>query len=196
MLQELHITVTGDQHQWRGFCTRLGIKALHIELSTFERQLMCAIPGSWWVNEYGKDVPVVAISHSLTNEMHRAGFQVVRVKHEHQAEIVEVVGIVNHLQREPEQTYGVKYYECHVKLDGEFMPYLQMTSRDLFRDERWYCTLRQATPFNPRDFVDHVRNSTRGHAVIAGWEYEACVLDTNPELDARWASGRTIVIAR
>lgn len=172
---EWHITVTGDQHHWRGFCTSIGIKPLRIELSTFEVQLMCAISGSWVAEEYGAR-PDAAI-HALQREMMSRGFTTCRVKHELQAAAHEVIP-------------DAMYYECHIKLDGPFDPQAAMASRDLFREDRWYITRRELAPFDPAAWVrsmrDGLRHFSSSRAVIHSYEYEAAVLDTNPALDARW----------
>lgn len=179
-MEEHHVTVEGDPFQWRGFCAQLGIKPLWIELSTFERQLMCAITRR-------ADEAIRAINAT-------GSFKIVRIKHEVQphtvdCNFVETGPYIRHVPDVAE----VKYYECHVKLDGPFRPAIRMASRDLFRAERWYCTLRTTQPFDPRDFVERVKfwasiaDGWRGPSRVAGFEYEACVLDTNPELDARWS---------
>lgn len=175
MKDEWHITVVGDQHEWRGWCTNMGIKPLRIELSTFEVQLMCAIPGTWVTDEYGPCVSPDAAIASLIKEMQTFDkFHVVRVKHEVQCHAI--------IPR-------VLYYECHVKLDGPFAPAQRMASRDLFRDQRWYLTRRRLEPFDALYFVECVRHQLlhdNNRSVISGWEYEAAIIDTYPELDSRW----------
>lgn len=172
-MEEWHITVEGDQHVWRGFCASIGIKALHIELNTFERQLMCAIPGTWLTNEYGSYVPAADAIVALHSEMSKKGFRVVRVKHEVACRAYDVVP-------------DALYYEVHCKFDGPFKPALRMTSRDLFRNERWYLTQRKQEPFDPQ-FIAGIAGIAAGSANrLDSFEYEACVLDTNPHLDAEW----------
>jgi hypothetical protein len=77
------------------------------------------------------------------------------------------------------------YYEQHVKFDGRFDPSLPWSSRDLFRQRRWYLTKRWRSDFNPIYFADTAKEMATS-SKLAGWEYEICVEDTNPELDARW----------
>lgn len=162
--EEFHVTVTGDPLQWRGFCAKQGIKPLWIELNNFNTQLMCA----------AAEDPSAAIA--------AAGWNIVRVKHEVQAP--PSVDISTH--SEP-----VLYYECHVKFDGRFQPQFKMTSRDLFRmwpgdTCRWYATRRQESPFDPEGFAKFIGGMVAANLVE--YEYEACLRDTNPGLDARWAA--------
>lgn len=187
--EEWHVTVEGDPSQWRGWCVCNNIKPLWIELNTFERQLMCAIPGSLGRQvEHGNEV-----ARNIIEGIHRS-FNIVRVKHE-----VQPVKLDVSTHGEPDQfieTFGditPVYYECHVKCDGPFRPAMQMASRDLFRESRWYITRRSPSPFNAREFVDMVRgwvalpDGWRGPSVVHSFEYEACVLDTNPNLDINWS---------
>lgn len=154
--QEWHVTVEGDPVRWHSLCERANIKPLYIELNNFERQLMCA------AKQDPRDF------YFLTNPAF--GFTTVRVKHE-----VERI-----LDGET-----ALYYECHVKFDGPFRSQFEMTSRDLYRQHRWYMTLRQEQPFEPLDFVGYAKASAPESRFI-GFEYEACLLDTNKELDKRW----------
>jgi hypothetical protein len=161
-LEEWHITVDADPVRWHHFCGIIGVKPLYIELSTFERQLMCA----------SKHNPADDIMRQGRNFLGQA--QIIRIKHE-----VAALAL-------GEQSV---YYECHVKLDGPFDPDAeQMVSRDLYRKDRWYITKRSLSPFSAQEFVDDVRTFAidAKHVVIAGWEYEAALIDTNPGLDARW----------
>lgn len=170
---EWHVTVLGDPFQWRGFCAAIGIKPLWIELNNFETQLMCAA------------------DHDPRQEIFQGGWQVIRTKHE-----VETfpIDITTHNQKGPtwlpETIEGALYYECHVKIDGPFKPVFQMSSRDLFRRDRWYVTKREARPFNGKDFaedIDRVLNHfPGGQCTIDEYEYEAALIDTNHELDDNW----------
>jgi hypothetical protein len=186
--EEWHVTVDGDPTQWRGWCVMHDIKPLWIELNTFERQLMCAFPG-----DRGRQVDRGnERAASLIEGIHHS-FNVVRIKHE-----VAPVKLDVSTHSSPNtfiETFGDVtpiYYECHVKLDGPFRPAMQMSSRDLFRAERWYVTRRQQTPFNAQEFVDMVRgwvalpDGWRGPSVVHSFEYEAALLDTNPNLDVNW----------
>jgi hypothetical protein len=146
-LEEWHITVDADPVRWHRFCGIIGVKPLYIELSTFERQLMCA----------SKHNPADEIIRQGRNFLGQA--QIIRIKH-----------------------------ECHVKLDGPFDPNAEeMVSRDLYRKDRWYITKRRRNPFIAEDFVNDVRTFAidSKRVIVAGWEYEAALIDTNPELDAR-----------
>jgi hypothetical protein len=86
------------------------------------------------------------------------------------------------------------YWEIHAKFDGPFRPAWHMSSRDLFREDRWYLTRREPQPFRFKEWLDMVQrwalmqDGWRGPSCLAGWEYEAAVLDTNPNLDARWSA--------
>jgi hypothetical protein len=166
--EEWHITVTGDPVLWKNFCTAYGIKPLWIELNNFERQLMCAITSP---AKYTKMKGILHANPEL--------FTIIREKHE---------AMPNGTEQNP------IYYECHVKLDGFFLPYMGMSSRDLYRENRWYATHRQKTPFDPNDFLEYVKNCVveklpefpNSESVIAGMEYEVALVDTNPNLDKRW----------
>jgi hypothetical protein len=176
--EEWHVTVEGDQHAWRGYCTALGIKPLRIELNTFEVQLMCAIPGQWFIDAFGHGMDHQACITTLCGMFEQRHFRVVRVKHELQVAAGEVLP-------------AALYYECHIKLDGPFDPCALLASRDLFRTERWYITRRAMDPFDPAVYVAGAALGLRHFssspcAKVIGHEYEACVLDTNPALDARW----------
>lgn len=185
MKHEHHITVAGDPLMWRGWCAAAGIKSLWIELNTFERQLMCAITGSdlerecCTIEAYIKDIG--------------KSFAIERIKHEVQPELID---ISTHCKEAylsvPRVIDGAVYYECHVKLDGPFLPHVAGSSRDLFRDSRWYVTRRQPEPFNPEVFAHTVTKRVntdtqwRGASRVHSFEYEACVRDTNPKLDQHW----------
>lgn len=158
--QEWHITVKGDPFEWRRFCHSFGIKPLWIELSNFDRHLMCAI-----------DREPIFESFTRILEFPTSKFEIIRIKHEVMPDGTEQNPI---------------YYECHVKLDGTFLPYACCASRDLFRDQRWYQTLREPYKFDPKPFVDHVRESMGADNQIVGVEYEVALTDTNPLLDAGW----------
>jgi hypothetical protein len=175
MREEWHVTVEGDQHAWRGFCTAIGIKPLRIELSTFEIQLMCAIPGTWVSEEYGAHVNPADAMVALHAEIDRKGFRVVRVKREVQVAAGETLA-------------DALYYECHIKIDGPFNPQAPMASRDLFRDHRWYLTRRELSPFDHEHWVTatHIALKTQPGAQIHSWEYECAIVDTHPELDSSW----------
>lgn len=167
---EWHVTVEGDPLKWRGFCASNGLKALWIELNNFELQLMCEA------------------AFDPSEVIKQAGWKIVRVKHE-----VETfqIDITTHdaLQTQylPEHIDNADYYEVHFKLNGPFIPGIPHTSRDLFRDNRWYITHRQVTAFNPDDVMgDLFRSSSDAFAMLDDFEYEACVYDTNPALDKGW----------
>lgn len=182
--EEWHVTVEGDPLRWHSLCGSLGLKPLWIELNTFERQLMCA--SSW-------DPRVTNPRGHVIIEA--AGFKIVRVKHEIQP-CVRKIDIttaghyhpIYHTEQVPDPK-SVIYYECHVKFNGPFTPSLPLTSRDLFRQDRWYITHRQRTPFNAMAFVSLVHNQLVVEGVPfehAGHEYEAAVYDSNSDLDASW----------
>jgi hypothetical protein len=170
---EWHITVTGDPFQWQGFCASQGIKPLWIELNNFSTQLMCAA------------------NFNPTDAIQKAGWNIIRTKHEVSVDLIDVSTVTKRqfvhgaLPEEP-----VLYYECHVKFDGRFQPQYKMTSRDLFRArngaDRWYATKREEHPFDADAFANfiHKLNGERSH--LDSWEFEACLIDTNPGLDDRW----------
>lgn len=162
--EEWHVTVEGvDAVTWANWCAESGIKPLYIELSNFERQLMCA----------AQDDPSDMILLCTKEGGGLPGTtKIVRVKHEVSELWDDEVAV---------------YYECHVKLDGPFRVDWPNASRDLYRDERWYRTRRSAAPFDPATFRDLARSQSKP-SVIAGMEYEACLSDTNPGLDSRWIS--------
>src|SRR5688572_6411795 len=84
MRQEFHVTVDGDPFKWRGLCASMNIKPLWIELNNFERQLMCAITGADMLRECVTNVgPYV-------KDFERAGFQILRTKHEVEVPKIEV----------------------------------------------------------------------------------------------------------
>lgn len=186
--EEWHITVSHDNpsavSNWHQWCLNHGVKPLYIELANYERQLMLAS---------GSELSPRGDQTTLLGQVERSGWKVQRVKHEVQAQRDVLVA-------------GALYYECHVKLDGDFLPdvsdlYLHGhtgTSRDLYRPNRWYVTQRSAEPFDPEEFERRVRTAlaqelelrvqagVRVGARLAGSEYEACLVDTNRQLDARW----------
>lgn len=173
--EEWHVTVRGvSACRWARMChetivgpNRLELKPLDIELSTFERQLMCASP----IN------PVDALLETKRYYNWpdvQDNFEIVRIKHE--CEVAGDFGL-----------FGANYYECHVKLDGEFDPCAPfLMSRDLYRAQRFYATMRRYQPFDAEAFVESVKAFFRPTAHVAGHEYEACLSDTNEALDARW----------
>ncbi len=165
MKEEWHTTIAhADEHtvaRWHTWCRTRGVKPLYIELATGGLQLMCASAAD--------------ISEAVT----KSGFEVVRVKH-------EVPGAIN--VSDPGTAY---YYECHVKIDGRYCSNLgpdMAVSRDLYRPSRWYVTQRTRRPFRPSMFIDLVTREIEriGLARVVGAEYEACLLDTNPNLDEGW----------
>jgi len=187
MRSEFHITVNGDPFQWRGWCIRNGIKPLWIELNNFNRQLMCAITGD--------DMRQACIPQAMidagdvtpyTRDIVKAGFEILRVKHEVEPGRIDVTnhGDIAHkfIVRE---LRGACYYECHVKFDGPFKPFLPMTSRDLFRADRWYATFRAPQPFDFAGFV-HEMCAATPDCTYAGFEFEACLHDSNVMLDKGW----------
>jgi hypothetical protein len=92
------------------------------------------------------------------------------------------------VKREVSETYPGEhptYYECHVKLDGPFQRNFPMSSRDLYRAERWYATKRSPRPFNPTTFVEAVRELAP-NSRVRGYEYEIAIEDTNRLLDDKW----------
>lgn len=181
---EWHVTVDNEcVGDWAEFCQRVTnkgfpIKALYIELNTFERQLMSA--SSW-------DPRACIDNENATRRyLKKPEFKVLRVKHElapnwkGRSELPVTYGFPERL---------AVYYECHVKLDGTFAPSMIMSSRDLFRQHRWYVTKRHTTPFSPETFATLVKSSLERHgnaSRVHSFEYEQCVLDTNEELDRNW----------
>lgn len=123
------------------------------------------------LNNFERQLMCAASFDPLTVILH-AGFTVIRSKYEVSALL-------------PGET--AMYWECHVKLDGPFMPALAGSSRDLYRQERWYSTRRSyVRPFLSSDWVLATRNAVDNRNTIAGFEYEAAIFDSNPSLDARW----------
>lgn len=181
---EWHVTVEGSPILWHRLCTDLGIKPLWIELSNFERQLMCASK---------QDPREILLGPGVARQ-----FKVVRIKHEVQP-VTRTFDVstysdpaVYYTQLTPPPEH-VCYYECHVKIDGPFIPNLPNASRDLFRDNRWYLTERSDKPFDPSWFLLHCRFILRHSTCnVVGGEYEACILDTNRGLDNRWMVTRVI----
>lgn len=110
-----------------------------------------------------------ACSFDPTELIKSNGIFVMRTKHEVEAKPHEVIP-------------NAVYYECHVKLDGQMAVKAPKASRDLYRADRWYATKRQLTPFDPTAFIERMHKYGR----VAGFEYEACVLDTTPALDSGW----------
>lgn len=167
--EEWHVTVTGDPLVWPRMCAAFGAKPLWIELSTFERQLMCACP---------RRPPLITHRFPEGEEtIISCGafgrFPVVRIKHEVAVAL-------------PDE--AVQYYECHVKLNGPFNPKAPLASRDLYRENRWYSTMRSTLEFDPIEWVEFLMKHPRliAQSTIAGWEYEACILDTHQSLDEHW----------
>jgi len=161
-IEEYHVTVEDiNPIDWFNFCHDLDVKPLHIELNNMNLQLMCAL---------GED-PEVLIE-KLGADYKDA--RVVRVKHE-----------VNIMTAEERPVY----YECHVKLEGPMLGNIPMSSRDLYRGNRWYLTKRSVSPFSAEDFYRGVirRMENRSNQKVLGFEYEVCVQDTNPSIDAGWA---------
>jgi hypothetical protein len=169
---EWHVTVKGDPFQWRGFCTAIGIKPLWIELNNFETQLMCAA------------------HENPQKEIFQAGWEIIRVKHEVETFPIDITCHQDqHRKVMPEEIEGALYYECHVKIDGPFQPGFPMSSRDLYRHDRWYVTKREARPFDPGPFASVIARciNLRGkQGVVDEYEYEAALIDSNHDLDARW----------
>jgi hypothetical protein len=165
-VEEFHVTVDGvNPIDWFNFCSDHEVKPLHIELNTMGLQLMCAL---------GED-PEVLIKKLTTYEWPGAEtVRVVRVKHE-----------VNPMTANERPVY----YECHVKLEGPMLGNIPMSSRDLYRGNRWYLTKRSANPFSAEDFYRGVvkRMDNRSNQKVLGFEYEVCVQDSNPSLDSGWA---------
>lgn len=159
---EHHITVVGDPIAWRAFCAEQFVKPLYIELSDMRIQLMCAALDPFDAGTF------IATANA-------AGFKVIRHKHE-----VSAV-------REDEH---VVYWECHVKIDGPFQPELGLpnTSRDLYRQGRWYVTHRSLTPFDAEAFADRIVARLKNYRSVNvdAFEYEACIMDTNPSVDRGW----------
>lgn len=159
MESEWHHTVKGDVYRWLDFCSFVGVKPLFIELNNWSRQLMCASP------------------RDLTQAIRiNCDFELLRTKHE---------------VYPPSKPDGVivKYYESHVKLNGPFLPITGASSRDLLREHRWYVTRRQSKSFDAAVFADRVFSwlqVNHNESAIAEIEYEACILDTNPDLDKGW----------
>lgn len=159
--EEFHVTVEGmNPIDWFNLCSDLDIKPLHIELNNMNLQLMCAT----------SENPEELVEKINAIE----GARVVRVKHE-----------VNIMTAEERPVY----YECHVKLEGDMLGNIPMSSRDLYRGNRWYLTKRSASPFSAEDFYRGVirRMENRSNQKVLGFEYEVCVQDTNPSIDAGWA---------
>lgn len=187
--EEHHITVdpsTVDPIRWHRLCVlAFNIKPLYIELNDHRTQLMCAVPKA--------DVS------NLLHLIARQDVKVVRVKHEVQE--LSPIDVTSHggadvMYITQHRGEVIRYFECHVKLDGPFCPELPGSSRDLYRVNRWYVTKRSRRPFDPLDFVHRVEHaaalkarelgSWRQPSVVAAFEYEAAIIDTNPAIDDRW----------
>jgi len=163
--EEWHVTVEGDPVTWHQLLTdkrlRAGIKPLFIELNNFELQLMCASTF---------DPQTLIRMWNLANPA--ASFEIIRIKHE----VSEV-----------QSGETVLYWEAHAKIDGPFQPRrFDKTSRDLFRHNRWYVTKRREIPFNQEEFRHIVQTGLPFGCTLAEVEYEACLVDTNRELDRDW----------
>ena len=159
--EEWHVTVEGDPIAWGAFCREYGFKPLFIELSNHTTQLMCEA-----------SVDPRAIIASVITEDEQPLFKVVRTKHE-----------VSKL-REGETAL---YYEAHVKFHGPWRLDRKGVSRDLFRvhSQRWYMTQRSLEPFSGGAFAVKAQLLARPSTFVE-YEYEACILDTNLNLDTGW----------
>lgn len=164
------MTVAANPMEFHRFCVETNlllrasgsndrIKPLHIELNNFETQLMCAA------------------NFNPCHIIMLKGFPIIRIKREVDGSLFSM--------SEREQREAC-YWEAHIKLDGVFQPGFRMSSRDLFRTNRWYVTRREKHPFDPAPFYNSVGERLKGVAIVAGIEYEACILDSCPELDRRW----------
>jgi len=124
------------------------------------------------LNTYGLQL-MCQSTFDPTEQIKAGGFPIVRVKHEYQpSPLLEGV---------------VKYWECHCKFNGSFRPDLPMASRDLYRPGRWYVTQRSYQPFDPKAFAASVCETIGPlGAQFQSFEYEACVQDTNEDLDKVW----------
>lgn len=161
---EYHVTVDGDP-----FCARHGIKPLWIELNNFNRQVLSAS------------------AFDPTNIIAGAGWSIIRTKFEVQPSRIDISTHDKANQFIEWSVGACYYYECHVKLDGPFLPTMPMASRDLYRPNRWYCTMRHRNPFDYAGFVREVTGTVGAFgSYYAGHEYEACLSDTNEGLDAGW----------
>ncbi len=177
--EEFHVTVEGDPFRWQGFCVSHGIKPLWIELNNFETQLMCASPTD------------------PTEFIKAAGWPIVRVKQEVAPVSIDVTthGVDPKDWPQILRTFPLAkgetalYHECHVKIDGPFISWMPMASRDLYRHNRWYVTKRQERPFDPDRFAKHVKfilDHEPGGCRIAEHEYEVCIVDSNKDIDKNW----------
>ena len=187
MQQEWHITVNDyEPVRWHQWCTDQGIKPLFIELNNFERQLMCAISLKQY-NALTQWDGGLNAKYGLVEAIELAGFSVLRVKYEVQPRAIDVTthGDKEKVWHRPPVDNAL-YYECHIKLEGQFRPEFRMASRDLYRRHRWYVTHRQDGPFTPEKFVEIVERRIASRNPIIEFEYEACLVDTNKGLDARW----------
>lgn len=165
---EAHVTVGNvDPIEWFNFCHEHTLKPLYIELSNHAIQLMCAVAVAGPDDEFLKTL----------QEDFREAFP--------QGEVLRVKVETNLMTPEERSVY----YECHVKIDGPMrtdMPW--MSSRDLYRKDRWYLTLRSPHPFDGEAFYRKVIKRLEGRATqrVVSYEYEVAILDTNPGLDAGW----------
>lgn len=176
--EEWHVTVEGDPIAWWNFCSgkagwenyygrNVVVKPLYIELADRRLQLLSAMSFDPSKTVEGDDK-----APTFLQACHHGGFKVVRVKHEVSALRPGDVPL---------------YYELHVKLDGPFRTDRSGASRDLYRENRWYQyrTERSSQPFDAFDYIARFVTQSKP-SVMAGFEYEACLLDTNPGLDAGW----------
>lgn len=98
------------------------------------------------------------------------GWKVVRVKHTVSARI-------------PGE--DVVYYEAHVRFHGELRADLKLTSRDLYRHQRWYMTRRSPKEFDAKAF-ERLAAGLGKQSRVLGSTYMVCIEDTNPSLDDGW----------
>ena len=161
--EEYHVTVEGDPFQWRGFCAAVGIKPLWIELSTFERQLMCAA------------------KYDPTRHIELTGaFKIVRVKHE-----------VSELQEFERALYwechvklnGPFYAKAPMASRDLYRPDRWYITR---REDQPFDYLEFV------DWVKF-HSAAREGLTVAGFEYEAALKDTNRDLDGNWILESTVL---
>jgi hypothetical protein len=156
---EYHVTVVlTNPVSWWNFCMTHGIKPLYIELNNFRRQAMCGA------------------KHDPSDLIRTTGWQIIREKIE-----------VNPLQHTMYADRAI-YYEAHMKLRGHMDGTVKGASRDLYRSGRWYITRRAKEPFDPNELwrFRPVREEWLSSPHWLNVEYEACVYDTNEELDYGW----------
>jgi len=146
------------------------VKPLYIELSNRNLQLMCACGQDWLdtksANGTHEDF-LNAVAHAFPDG------RVTRLKHE-----VSALAPGEH----------ALYWEAHVKVDGVFRPDFGMASRDLYREKRWYVTRRLRQQFDGLAFAKLTEGRLKHKAdqKYDSFEYEAVLIDTNPELDKGW----------